>query len=1019
MSLHTQTVGRDVLRGTGALLASIALLAGVPLALWALAGNPLPAGVPSLDEVERALTEGQVSDSTLIKMLAIACWLAWIEIATAFVAEAFAALRGRSAPTVPGAGRLQGLAATLVTTLTLSFAAGGSQGPQVLARLSPTAMTTEPTASHISMPSSAPAGTQEPAPGGSTDRSEQLRGVGTSQNRSGQPTHVVAHRESLWGIAERRLGDPHRWVEIFELNRGRVQADGAALARPDTPLHIGWKLLLPAGTTPGGKRVPSDEGPAENRTITVERGDTLWDLAGEHLDDPFRWPELFERNRSVEQPDGGRLSDPDLILPGWELELPTAPIAGDPDPGAPTEPEPAGRGADPSRSADETEDGPEPTSADGDVADVEEEDGASEDVLGDLVASGARLAGAGLAAAGLVWTINRLRRTQERRRRPGWRIRRPTAEGAVAEAELRAAADFDAAERVDLALRALASRAVSEDRQLPEITSVTVASDRVDIDLAESLADPVRGFDAVGGGRTWSVRADAITSPPEPSGADPVAPLPALASIGYLDDSTAGNAHYVLVNFEHLGAVSVVGPGSDIVETLRTIAWELATTNRADDVRVVVVGFGEELSELERIEVASSLDEVLPEFERAADSERRAMEQWAIGSGFEGRMAGKAEPWAPTVVLCAGESDPTLLRRLVALGSDPRSGIVAVVGGDAGAEHRIEVDDTVVRLDTLELAAHRPRLEDDLAGGLGITVEAAIDLDGVPGEPGEPPVRAVERHAPGTGTATAPTVQESRLEVRVLGPVEVWDSRAGAPLTFAKSKALELVVHLALHRRGVTPDVLKTALWPDRLPHWNTLSNVTSAARRALGTDDSGEPHLPRQSSDGHYRLSAAVGCDYERFVQHTQRAKHSGDEETISELVAALELVRGQPFSDTPGEYHWAYMEALVSSATAEAADAAHRLVELCLQTGDLDRARWAARQGLLASPANEQLYRDRMLIADLLGNPAGVDEVWKELCRALEEPGNDACDMPHEQTRALYAELTGRAPRQPASRG
>lgn len=47
----------------------------------------------------------------------------------------------------------------------------------------------------------------------------------------------------------------------------------------------------------------------------VERGDTLWEIAGRFLDDPFRWQEIWKENRD-------RVPNPDLILPGQELAIP-------------------------------------------------------------------------------------------------------------------------------------------------------------------------------------------------------------------------------------------------------------------------------------------------------------------------------------------------------------------------------------------------------------------------------------------------------------------------------------------------------------------------------------------------------------------------------------------------------------------------------------------------------------------------------------------------------------------------
>lgn len=47
----------------------------------------------------------------------------------------------------------------------------------------------------------------------------------------------------------------------------------------------------------------------------VRRGDTLWDLAGECLGNPYRWPEIYRLNTGI-------VADPDLIYPLESLRLP-------------------------------------------------------------------------------------------------------------------------------------------------------------------------------------------------------------------------------------------------------------------------------------------------------------------------------------------------------------------------------------------------------------------------------------------------------------------------------------------------------------------------------------------------------------------------------------------------------------------------------------------------------------------------------------------------------------------------
>jgi hypothetical protein len=49
------------------------------------------------------------------------------------------------------------------------------------------------------------------------------------------------------------------------------------------------------------------------QVYTVKKGDTLWDISAKFLDNPWRWPELWDRNPYI--------SNPDLIYPGDRLRL--------------------------------------------------------------------------------------------------------------------------------------------------------------------------------------------------------------------------------------------------------------------------------------------------------------------------------------------------------------------------------------------------------------------------------------------------------------------------------------------------------------------------------------------------------------------------------------------------------------------------------------------------------------------------------------------------------------------------
>ena len=69
-------------------------------------------------------------------------------------------------------------------------------------------------------------------------------------------------------------------------------------------------LILPAFA--GAQQVPA--------THTVVDGDTLWDLAESFYGDPFDWRRIWEANR-------GQVEDPNLILPGWVLNIPDGRMA--------------------------------------------------------------------------------------------------------------------------------------------------------------------------------------------------------------------------------------------------------------------------------------------------------------------------------------------------------------------------------------------------------------------------------------------------------------------------------------------------------------------------------------------------------------------------------------------------------------------------------------------------------------------------------------------------------------------
>ncbi len=79
-------------------------------------------------------------------------------------------------------------------------------------------------------------------------------------------------------------------------------------------------VVRPAPSSSNAPLVSSMSAPSS--FYVVQAGDTLWTIAARTLADPEGWQAMFDLNVGRPQPGGGTLVDPDLIYPGWRLELP-------------------------------------------------------------------------------------------------------------------------------------------------------------------------------------------------------------------------------------------------------------------------------------------------------------------------------------------------------------------------------------------------------------------------------------------------------------------------------------------------------------------------------------------------------------------------------------------------------------------------------------------------------------------------------------------------------------------------
>ena len=112
------------------------------------------------------------------------------------------------------------------------------------------------------------------------------------------PHVIIQEGETLWELAERRLGDGSRWREI-------VKADGSIFTEEEARnLQVGENVYLPSTVEPQPQTTDNHilvDG-VEYPQITLQEGDTLWGLAERKLGDGNRWSEFGK-------PDGSRFTE--------------------------------------------------------------------------------------------------------------------------------------------------------------------------------------------------------------------------------------------------------------------------------------------------------------------------------------------------------------------------------------------------------------------------------------------------------------------------------------------------------------------------------------------------------------------------------------------------------------------------------------------------------------------------------------------------------------------------------------
>ncbi|MGK2959358.1 MAG: LysM peptidoglycan-binding domain-containing protein, partial [Acidimicrobiales bacterium] len=600
-----------IMKAIGAATVLSAVLVALPMTLVKMVGYPLPTVMPSWDQISLAIDLGHVESTTIFKALACVLWLVWAWFLVIATCEAVAHMQGRrGAGTSRRVNPAHQIIARLVTSLAVVLTSMVSRSTVVVAEPAPL-----PAIELVSDLVTTPTVT-------STESLE----VSTPQTQataldSGAPTWTVRHRDSLWRIADRALGDGARWREIYELNRDVIGPEPTRITKDMT-------LVLPPGATVVQPTTASS-------VHVVVPGDTLSQIAANALGDPGRFDELFEFNVDKTQPDGAVLRDPNLIRPGWSLDIPTTGLSDSnqeieevPQPSAPVV---EGDVAENPKTLTDTTTAPAPnttkplaplpvntpaTETRSEQSSSPTQETKSRFPLGGMVVGLPVLAGAGLLVR-----LKMLRRNQMRHHLPGRLVVTPPPTCEPLERHIRALSPDDSLSFLDAALRLL-TRSLRENStmKVPSVWGVQLGDGGVELLLEHANTTPPPGFLALHNGWSWALD-------PTLSLIDLTAlvegELPALVGLIGIGQTSEGS---VFLNVEHCGVFSVEGDATRVETFLMGCALDLATPTWVQGmVSVLASDTVGELALLEDVELIDNSTEALTKLATEAQSSARAL----------------------------------------------------------------------------------------------------------------------------------------------------------------------------------------------------------------------------------------------------------------------------------------------------------------------------------------------------------------------------------------------------------
>jgi len=223
----------------------------------------------------------------------------------------------------------------------------------------------------------------------------------------------------------------------------------------------------------------------------------------------------------------------------------------------------------------------------------------------------------------------------------------------------------------------------------------------------------------------------------------------------------------------------------------------------------------------------------------------------------------------------------------------------------------------------------------------------------------------------------------SSTKLTFLGPVGARTTGDTKATAHRRPFYIELLAYLALHPDGVSGPKVADAfgLRTER------VRVDMSQLRRWLGTNQrTGKPYLPKaepgsdSDSPALYKVEGVL-CDLDLFRRLRTRGQSRGAD-GIDDLIAALRLVSGEPFTDLRKD-HWNWLlegdrwDHIMTSAIV---DVGHIVTTHALAADDHDLALWAAQVAYTAAPYDEIAQLDMIQAEKVAGDNEKADEDLKD---------------------------------------